>query len=1334
MSGKVPVVFGKYQLLEQLARGGMAEVFKAKAHGVKGFEKTLVIKRILPELSENPRFVEMFVNEAKIAVTLSHANIVQVFDLGRAENSYFIAMEYVAGMDLASVFKLCDRAKQPMPLGLAVYVTSELAKGLDYAHRRRDAEMRPLHIVHRDVSPPNVLLSYEGEVKLTDFGIAKARTFAQTVTEVGIVKGKYAYMAPEQLEGGTVDARADIFTAGTLLFKALTGVNPFLDRSVYDTLQRIRAEDVPSVREFAPELPEEIDALLRRAMARDPEDRFESAGVFQEELIHFLYGSEQRVGARDLSDYLLRLRASDGDEVPEVDLEQLQAAFEDEEEQGLPEVTDEEDRGEVTRVERWRQPRREPSTAPPIAALHEKAEWRDATALAIRFAKTEDLRAVSIEEVVERHTGTLLQDEPGESESDETMLLALFGISNPDGRDAQNAARCALQLSRVAVAAAADTGGTTSVSIGLCSGRILVDLTGDRKKDDIYEALLERARTLARAGDGGDTLVCEQTEKVLRGRFSLSPPAGDDREKETGYLLSGERSGPDVHGRFIGRREELKRIGEVLALANRGELQVIGLKGEAGSGKSRMLTEIMRRLMLAGRNAGLYLATLGAFMREAPLSAIQQMLRVVLGLDEFVPESLLRNRTVRLRELGLLDKEREAIASALGLRAEDRPRTSSRPLRAALQRTVEKLAEDQLAIFAWDGAEYMDEHSLSILDQMLRSFRRARVVIFLCYQPEFVSRWKQSSWFTEVDLDSLSDHEVASLIASRLRFEEIPIELLRDVSIKCGGNPLYIEEYLASLTESGALAFDEGQVIFRPEAARVEIPKTLRGMVASRVARLTPSARYVLQVASSAGERFNADEVAEAAGEDRSVVSSALDELSAQGIVVHQGDSVYAFANDLVPRVVREGVTLQDRREIHGAIAVALEKLYPERLDEMAERLAHHYREAGAREKAVDYLVRAADRFEADYSLAGAIASLMKAIEILQLMFSPERGRMLELYERVAEISFRSADLLAGAERMERAAKLAEGMGNEVYLARFSMWRGRLLVAATDVEEGRRWLDQARHVARAVPDTALSRDVLLATADAEARSGEYEKAVGMMREALQLARESGEAGAEIGCLMPLAVTYSRMGDEQSALQALSEARVLAGGASDPYTDCRLFRLESRIHYFARDFAAAVRAAERALEIAIEHGFTLENVLNAYNIGRAHLQMEDYKRAFASLRQSHDLSQEHGFNRMQMANLRMLGFMDAYCFGSEEGRNRLLQGIAFAESRGYAWDTIRGHYLVAIVDQQRGELQKAFARLRSALKLAAEHGHRQTASDIERALRRLDAGERIELPL
>ncbi len=172
--------FGRYRLLECIGRGGMAEVFKAKSFGVEGFEKVLVIKRIVPELAAYPEFVEMFVREAKLSVKLSHANIVQVFDLGRVDPetdeapSYFIAMEYVPGIDLSTLLKHQRRSKKQMPFGAVAFIAAEIAKALDHAHRRRDAQSRPLDIVHRDISPHNVLLSWDGDVKVTDFGIAKA--------------------------------------------------------------------------------------------------------------------------------------------------------------------------------------------------------------------------------------------------------------------------------------------------------------------------------------------------------------------------------------------------------------------------------------------------------------------------------------------------------------------------------------------------------------------------------------------------------------------------------------------------------------------------------------------------------------------------------------------------------------------------------------------------------------------------------------------------------------------------------------------------------------------------------------------------------------------------------------------------------------------------------------------------------------------------------------------------------------------------------------------------------------------------------------------------------
>jgi serine/threonine protein kinase/tetratricopeptide (TPR) repeat protein len=1322
-----PVLYGKYQLLEQLARGGMAEVFKAKAHGVEGFEKILVIKRILPELSQNPRFVEMFINEAKIAVTLSHANIVQVFDLGQAQDSYFIAMEFVAGMDLATTLKLASKAQVGLSAELAVFIVSELAKGLDYAHRRRDSEQRSLNLVHRDVSPQNVLLSNEGEVKLTDFGIAKARTLAQSVTDVGIVKGKYAYMAPEQIMGKAVDARADVFAAGVLLYEALAGVNPFQTNSHYDTLQRIRSGDVTPIEQLVVDVPAEVARVVRTAMAYEPDQRYPTAGHLYEDLIQYLYGTGRRFGARDLSEFLLHLRAGGNDDGARAG-EGLKAAFE------VESITAFEDQlPERTKVGRGRKPSRETPVGAKknreaVTPHRERTEWRDVTALALRRTSEEDLKSRTIAHLIERFGGQLVYET--NTPSTESTWICLFGAQNPDGRDSQNAALCALHIARAASAAAAEAGRSTSLAIAVHADRVLADLAGSLLRDKHHDALLAQARELSLLSGPGQILVNVDAEKALRNYFRLVP-AG--QQAEGTYLLASERSLAEVYGRFIGRRKELKSIGESLARASRGELRVIGLSGEAGSGKTRLLVETTRRLGLAGHNVGLHVATLTPQMRTVPLAAIQGMLRAVLGVDEFDPEALLRDRTTRLRELGLLSAEQTAVAAALGLETSGRPHAGHRPLRAALLRIIRKLAEDRLTIFAWDGAEFMDAESQGIMEDMLRSVTEARVAVMLGYRPPHRPNWADLPNFQEIKLGPLTDEDIARLTATRLGADEIPLELLREVTNKSSGNPLYAEEYLKALLDAGAIRFEDGQVRFNAAVADVQVPKTLRGIVASRIGRLGPVQRYLLQVAAIAGERWNSEIVATAAQEEPRTVIDALHAREMQGIVQRVGPDEYLFAYALVRQVVIEGITLQARREIHAAITEAIIALYPNRLDEMAERLARHHLEAGQHDEAVDALVRAARRFERESAIDEAIAALQRAADVLATIASPDRERMFRIYEEIAELCFRNRDLELGAELMQKALKAAESQKADNYVARFCVWHGRMLVSASRIEEGRRWLDQAQHVARGLTDPGLSRDVFIAKADADARSGEFEKAVGSLKEALELARAASNPRAEIGCLMPLALTYARMADHASAMQTLEQVQRLSQLEHDALVDTQVLRLESQIHYHARDPEAVARVSAKAMEIAREANLFYEVALNAHNMGEAFLRLADYRRAFAALRNSYEIASEHGYTRLQMSNMRLLGFIDATRFNSVEGRSRLIQAIDYAIDHEYVWDIIPGKYLLAIVDQARGEIESARAALREVLNLAVQHGHRKYTEDSELALRELDAAMPIKLP-
>ncbi|HKB77484.1 MAG TPA: protein kinase [Myxococcales bacterium] len=298
-----PVQFGKYLLLDRIAVGGMAEVFAAKAFGAEGFQRILAIKKILPTLGEDPEFVSMFVDEARIAVQLSHANIVQVLELGKHDESLFIAMEYVSGRDLRQLLDRYRRRGEPLPIPQACAIAARVCEALDYAHRKRDASGNPLGIVHRDVSPQNVLVSFDGAVKLIDFGIAKAERRLQE-TQSGILKGKFSYMSPEQVRGGPVDQRSDVFAAGVLLWELICGRKLFTGESDLAVLERVCKAEVPPPAGVNPAVPGELSRVVLAALAVEPRDRYQWCSELHDDLLPFTQQDGVQVGSRRLADWI----------------------------------------------------------------------------------------------------------------------------------------------------------------------------------------------------------------------------------------------------------------------------------------------------------------------------------------------------------------------------------------------------------------------------------------------------------------------------------------------------------------------------------------------------------------------------------------------------------------------------------------------------------------------------------------------------------------------------------------------------------------------------------------------------------------------------------------------------------------------------------------------------------------------------------------------------------------------------------------------------------------------------------------------------------------------
>ena len=305
---QLPAKFGPYWLYEIIGKGGMAEIFLAKTFTALGTERQCVIKRILPQLNADVAFCEMLIKEAKLCARLSHANIVQTYELGQIEDQFYIAMEYVEGVDLNRLLGLLSRLGTALPLQFALYVIVEALRGLDYAHRLSDSTGAPLGIIHRDVSPTNVLISTEGEVKLCDFGIAKV-AFDDLEGEQRLdayhLKGKVAYMAPEHIEGKPIDRRADLYAAGILLWELLQGRRLYKSKDEDETLRRARAAEVPPIEDRGFKDHAALAAIAAKALARDPADRYQTGGEFIRALEDYVHATQQTMSQLKFADFLM---------------------------------------------------------------------------------------------------------------------------------------------------------------------------------------------------------------------------------------------------------------------------------------------------------------------------------------------------------------------------------------------------------------------------------------------------------------------------------------------------------------------------------------------------------------------------------------------------------------------------------------------------------------------------------------------------------------------------------------------------------------------------------------------------------------------------------------------------------------------------------------------------------------------------------------------------------------------------------------------------------------------------------------------------------------------
>ena len=304
-SASEPTPFGKYLLLGLIARGGMAEVYRARLR--TGGDRMMAIKCMRPQLAKETRFVEMFIREGKLAVLLDNEAIVRTYEIGRVEGRYFIAMEYIGGKDLTQILRRCQESNQRIPVPHCVHIAARICRGLHYAHNRLDGEGRPLNIVNRDVSPSNVRLSYDGTVKMLDFGIAQA--MLKFTSEIGVLKGKFSYMSPEQIRGMPLDARTDVFSTGIILHEMLTTEKLFRGDTEFALMEKVRKADITPPSKFNRRVPEKLDRIVMKALARELPDRYQTAEELALDLEEMLNG--YKFTQKELEEFVQNLFRND---------------------------------------------------------------------------------------------------------------------------------------------------------------------------------------------------------------------------------------------------------------------------------------------------------------------------------------------------------------------------------------------------------------------------------------------------------------------------------------------------------------------------------------------------------------------------------------------------------------------------------------------------------------------------------------------------------------------------------------------------------------------------------------------------------------------------------------------------------------------------------------------------------------------------------------------------------------------------------------------------------------------------------------------------------------
>jgi eukaryotic-like serine/threonine-protein kinase len=1335
-TSQLPTAYGKYQLLERIAQGGMADVFLARTFGVEGFEKRLVIKRILPGLEKSPHFVRMFINEARISVCLDHPNIVQVYELGRVESDYFIAMEHIYGRDLTRVVRALRAQGRRLPIPLAVYVVASAVRGLAYAHALTDAHGKPLGLVHGDVSPHNLVISFAGEVKLVDFGIARIAGTGWGDKAGRPGGGKFAYMSPEQVNGETIDARSDVFSAGIVLYELLVDHRLYQHADPEVKLQLVRDAVVPDPRSENPEIPDALWEILKKALARKPAGRHASAQSLEDDLRSFLFHNHLRGDTTAMSDFMADLFAdSVGQNPASAPAERLAAELRGDQPAPPPDSHSAGYPPEATL----------PQDVSSFLSAEANEELRTVTVLAVEPSGNTDVsRSVHPDRMVDRQRdlvtwvrrhvhrfGGLLT-----AGTDETFLV-LFGTNRTRIDDPERAITCAMEL----LASARDPrslGQPIDLCIGIHQGEAAISHVADHGPPHVVGRgdTLKLARRLASVAGLGEIRVSDRVASQAREMFDFekAPPLshrGREAEIRVWTMMDRRPNLPLADGAWLQRGREMEELHEALLALSTGQGRLLVLTGPAGSGKSHLIREILHQVR--SRRIPAWVARARPFGVDGPYPVLQELVASIAGVEAGTPPAGLRKRLEELRKYHLADADIGVFASLLLPGSGRRVALSREMVLEAGRRLVIGLAESGPTLVVIEDIQLLDPLERELVARLAGTVQDRSVLVLLSTSerpPDEIARMSPAV----IRLAGLSRDAQARLMREKLGVDEVDAGLADAVAADAAGNPLFTLEYLRALQDAGLIRREGGRLLLQDSVDLRLTTHMLRGLLAARLDDLEPQARSLLQLAAAIGMRARAAVLFEAWG--RTDGAELVETLVHDGLLTPEGEpgnETLVFTGPGVWDVAARCTLGSQLRAQHRQIARAMLKVHADELEPHLESIAYHAAAGGALLEAIYRIGQAAASYRKTGSFEKAMACLERGLDWLdesalrsrngqatssepETITNPSSGLLpgtvsrvelsISFHRQAGEVSYLLGLLRKAEHHLQLALDEAADAGFPTEEAACCVVLGRVCSTAGRVTEAQAYLDQALSAASANGMV----EIMLTCVEARA---ELAAAAGQGVEAERLFRQVVDAAASFPMLLAhtrigLAGTLIRRDALDEALFQLEKASIEGRAICDPLIPVRSVHAIGLIHSLRGEYTEALDCFRRASEARPASGFRQGQVTNLHNIGECSLQMGDIAAASQAFEQSAELARSMSWPQALAMNEVFQGYLEAVR-GDENGIALLERAIASGRRSSDRDLVATGLWLRARFLRGRGENEEASTALDEAILTARSAG-------------------------